>query len=72
MKSSMYTKFLVLMLVVLGALALISYARSKNVPIKEECSGSTNCSGKKLQSDFIIWESFSKSLLSEASGCDEN
>jgi hypothetical protein len=72
MKSSVYTKIFVLILVAFGALALISYSRSETSADKEECTGSSKCDAKKVQSDFLIWESFSKSLLSEAIGCDDN
>ena len=66
MKASAFTKLFILLLVVFSALALISYSRT-NSAAKEECSGSTKCSGKKVQSEFIIWESLSKNLLSGAS-----
>jgi hypothetical protein len=71
MKASVYTKILVSLLVIVSALALISYSRSKTAA-KEECSGSVKCGGKKVQNEFIIWESFSNNLLSGATGCNEN
>ena len=72
MKASVYTKILVSLLVIVSALALISYSRSKTATTKEECSGSVKCGGKKVQNEFIIWESFSNNLLSGATGCNEN
>jgi hypothetical protein len=72
MKPSVYTKIFVSLLVVLSALALISYSRSKTASIKEECSGSAKCGGKKVQNEYIIWESFSTNLLSGTTGCNEN
>ncbi len=72
MQTSGYTKIFVLLLVVLSALALISYSRAKTTLVKEECSGSAKCGGKKIQNEYIIWESFSTNLLSGATGCNEN
>ena len=68
MKTPAYTKIFVLMLLVFGALVLISYSHAKTVATKEECSGSAKCDAKKIQSEFIIWESFSQSLLPGAAG----
>ena len=70
MKTSAYTKIFVLLLLVFSALALISYSRSKTEAVKEECSGSAKCNAKRVQSEFIIWESFSKSLLPGAAGSE--
>jgi len=72
MKPSIYTKIFVLLLLVSSALALISYSRSKTAQVKEETTGSTKCSAKSVQSEFVIWESFSKSMLFGSTGCEEN
>jgi hypothetical protein len=72
MKPSIYTKIFVILLVVCSALALISYSRSKTALVKEESAGSAKCSAKSVQSEFIIWESFSKSMLFGSTGCEEN
>jgi hypothetical protein len=72
MKTSIYTKIFVLLLVVCSALALISYSHAKTAQAKEDSSGSGKCSAKTVQSEFIIWESFSKGMLFGTTGCDEN
>jgi hypothetical protein len=72
MKTSVYTKIFVALLVVFGALALISYSRSKYAATQEECSGPAKSCSKKVQSEFLTWESFSKNLLSGDSWGDDN
>jgi hypothetical protein len=71
MKASVYTKIFVLVLIIFSALALVSYSRSKAAPGKEDCSVSGKCSSKKTQSEFMIWEAFSKNLLSVPTGTGE-
>jgi len=71
MKASVYTKIFVLVLVIFSALALVSYSRSKATSGKEDCSVSGKCNSKKIQSEFMIWEAFSKNLLSVPTGTGE-
>jgi hypothetical protein len=70
MKTSVYTKIFVLALVIFSALALVSYSRSK-IAVKEDCSVSGKCNTKKIQSELMIWETFSKNLLSVPAGSDD-
>ncbi|HLY72193.1 MAG TPA: hypothetical protein VKR53_20810 [Puia sp.] len=70
MKTSVYTKIFVLALVIFSALALVSYSRSKTT-VREDCSNSGKCNTKKIQSELMIWETFSKNLLSVPDGSDD-
>ncbi|HLX91722.1 MAG TPA: hypothetical protein VKR32_08570 [Puia sp.] len=71
MKTSVYTKIFVLLLLVFGALALVSYARSRTAGSKEDCSVSGKGDSRKVQGEFIIWEAFSKTFMFPTSSCDE-
>jgi hypothetical protein len=70
MKTSVFTKIFVLALIIFGALALVSYSRSKTA-MKEDCSVSGKCDTKKIQSELMMWETFSKNLLSIPAGSDD-
>jgi hypothetical protein len=63
MKYRIYIRFFLLALIASISLILFSYAHRSNVnsPGKVECG---KCEQKKTQSEFILWESLSRSLLS--------
>jgi len=66
MRSKTYIRLSLLVLVTAASLILFSYSRKKTEPDSErssECSGSKPCE-KKAQSEFILWESISRNLLS--------
>jgi hypothetical protein len=67
MKTSVYTRIFIAMLVAFTALAIVSYSRAKPA-VCQECPDSDKCDNKKVQSEFIIWESFAKNLLFGAIG----
>lgn len=63
MKYRTYIRLFLLILVASISLILISYSRSNNAtPQKEECSG--KCDKKTGQTEFILWETLSRNLLS--------
>jgi len=65
MRSKTYIRLFFLVLVVAASLILFSYSRKKAEPNSErssECGGS-KCD-KKAQSEFILWESLTRNLLS--------
>jgi len=66
MRSKTYIRLFFLVLVTAASLILFSYSRKKASPESErssECSGSKPCE-KKAQTEFILWESISRNLLS--------
>ena len=66
MKSKTYIRLFFLVLVVSISFILFSYSRSNSSADKEN-SDCGKCQQKKTQTEFIIWESLSRNLLS-ASG----
>jgi len=68
MRSKTYIRLFLLILVVATSLALFSYSRKKadsnNVERSSECGKSCE---KKAQSEFILWESLTRNLLSARS-----
>jgi len=66
MRSKTYIRLFFLLLVVATSLILFSYSRKKtdpNVERSSECGGSKSCD-KNAQSEFILWESLTRNLLS--------
>ena len=65
MKTKTYIRIFLVVLVASTSLILFSYSRKKTDPNVER---STECGGKgcekKTQSDFILWESLTRNLLS--------
>lgn len=65
MKTKTYIRILLVVLVASTSLILFSYSRKNTDPNIER---STECGGKgcekKAQSDFILWESLTRNLLS--------
>jgi hypothetical protein len=65
MKTKTYIRLFLVVLVASASLILLSYSH-KNVKTNEERS--TECGGKscdqKSQSEFILWESLTRNLLS--------
>lgn len=64
MKYRTYIRLFLVILVASISLILFSYAHSNNAdtPKKEDCGG--KCEQKKAQTEFILWESLSRTLLS--------
>jgi hypothetical protein len=64
MKYRTYIRLFLVILVASISLILFSYAHSNSTDIqkKEDCSG--KCEQKKTQTEFILWESLSRNLLS--------
>ncbi|HEY8971196.1 MAG TPA: hypothetical protein VIM64_18960 [Puia sp.] len=65
MKTKTYIRLLLIVLVASTSLILFSYSHKKtdpNVERSTEC-GDKGCE-KKTQSDFILWESLTRNLLS--------
>jgi hypothetical protein len=64
MKYRTYIRLFLVILVASISLILFSYAHSNNAgaPKKEDCGG--KCEQKKTQTEFILWESLSRNLLS--------
>jgi hypothetical protein len=65
MKTKTYIRIFLVVLVASTSLILFSYSRKKvdtNVERSTECGGK-DCE-KKTQSDFILWESLTRNLLS--------
>ena len=66
MRSKTYIRLFFLVVVTAASLILFSYSQKKASTGSEpssECSGSKPCE-KKAQSEFILWESISRNLLS--------
>ncbi|MBN9379351.1 MAG: hypothetical protein J0H74_01215 [Chitinophagaceae bacterium] len=66
MRSRTYLRLSLLILVTAASLVLFSYSRKKAEPESErssECGGNKSCE-KKAQSEFILWESLTRNLLS--------
>jgi hypothetical protein len=65
MRPKTYIRLLLVILVASASFILLSYSR-KNTDANTD--GSTECGGKgcekKVQSDFILWESLTRNLLS--------
>jgi hypothetical protein len=65
MRSKTYIRLLLVLLVTAASLILFSYSQKKTDPATER---STECGGKscekKTQSEFILWESLTRNLLS--------
>ncbi|HVV02771.1 MAG TPA: hypothetical protein VHC96_01050 [Puia sp.] len=65
MKTKTYIRILLVVLVASTSLILFSYSRKK---VDTNVERSTECGGKgceqKTQSDFILWESLTRNLLS--------
>jgi len=70
MNKGLYTRLFALAVIIFSALAFISYSHKRPVDT-QDCSSSGSCSGKKVQSEFIIWESLSKNLLSNTAGNED-
>ncbi|HTS43561.1 MAG TPA: hypothetical protein VMH01_04135 [Puia sp.] len=64
MKPKTYIRYFILIVIAITGLILFSYSRN-NATTKESCQDSEK-SGHR-QSEFVIWESLSHSLI----GCDE-
>lgn len=64
MKAKTYIRVLLFILVASISLALFSYSRKNlsNGQAIPDCSG--KCEQKKSQTEFILWESLSRNLLS--------
>ena len=66
MRSKTYIRLSLLVLVTVTSLILFSYSRKKvntDTERSTECGGSKSCE-KKAQSEFILWESLPRNLLS--------
>ncbi|HZE83781.1 MAG TPA: hypothetical protein VE035_05690 [Puia sp.] len=63
MKSRTYIRLFFLILVTITSFLLFSYSRSAPSTCDEN-SDRGKCPQKKAQTDFIIWESLSRNLLS--------
>ena len=66
MRSSTYIRLFFIILVTAASFVLFSYARTKTAVAEPERS--SECGGKscekKTQSEFILWESLTRNLLS--------
>jgi cell division protein FtsL len=66
MRSKTYIRLFLLVLVTAASLVLFSYSRKKVSSENErssECGGNKSCE-KRAQSEFILWESLTRNLLS--------
>jgi flagellar basal body-associated protein FliL len=64
MTKMMYIRLLVLILVASMSLLLFSYSRSQASSNDETNGEDGKCTGKKAQTEFILWESITHNLLS--------
>jgi hypothetical protein len=62
MKNKTYIRLFLLAVIMVSSLILFSYTRNTDPAPKKECCNE-KCE-QKTQSDFIIWESISRNLLS--------
>jgi hypothetical protein len=64
MKSKNYIRLFILVLLVSASLALISYTRTNaHASDNKECTDGEKCCNKKVQTEFILWESISRNLF---------
>jgi hypothetical protein len=65
MRSGNYIKLFVFAMLVATGLVLLSYTHihPTNKSSNTECSDGETCGQKKIQTEFILWESLSQSLL---------
>jgi hypothetical protein len=64
MKSKVYIPQFVLVLLVFASLMLIAYTHIKApVTDNKECIDGEKCCQKKIQTEFILWESISRNLF---------
>jgi cell division protein FtsL len=64
MRSRTYIRLFFLILVTAASLIFFSYSRKKAEPETERSSECSKSCEKKSQSEFILWESFTRNLLS--------
>lgn len=64
MKSKTYLQIFLLILVASISLFLFSYSHKATTSDKEDTNGQEKCCQKKVHSEFILWESLSRNLLS--------
>jgi hypothetical protein len=63
MKRTTYIRLSIFTLLLATSLVLISYSHKKATPDDKECTESEKGSQKKVQTEFILWESFSRNLF---------
>jgi hypothetical protein len=64
MKLRTYIRLFLLALVTATSLALISYKHTKTTAAdNKECTDGEKCCQKKVQTEFILWESISRNLF---------
>jgi hypothetical protein len=59
-----YIRLLLLILIFSVSFILFSYSRKTSSPGQKDPDGSEKCSRNKAQTEFILWESLSRNLLS--------
>ncbi|MDO6434244.1 hypothetical protein Q4E93_26780 [Flavitalea sp. BT771] len=64
MRSRTYFRLSFLILVTAASLILFSYSRKKAEPDTDRSSECSKSCEKKSQTEFILWESFTRNLLS--------
>ena len=66
MRTKTYIRIFLLILVTSASLILFSYSRKKTTETTQDQStecGGKSCGEKKAQSEFILWESLTRNLL---------
>jgi hypothetical protein len=64
MKLKMFVRLFVFVLLVSASLAFISYTHTKTAAAdNKECTDGEKCCQKKVQTEFILWESISRNLF---------
>jgi hypothetical protein len=64
MKPTTYIRLLLLILIVSISLILFSYSRKIPTASQKDPDCNGKCDQKKAQTEFILWESLSRNLLS--------
>ena len=63
MKQKTFIRLSVFALLVAASLVLISYSHKQAPQNDKECTDGDKCSQKKIQTEFMLWESFSRNLF---------
>ncbi|MDP4148937.1 MAG: hypothetical protein Q8927_05155 [Bacteroidota bacterium] len=63
MKPRTYIRLLLLMLVLSVSIILFAYSHKTSSPGQKDPDCSEKCSQNKAQTEFVLWESLSRSLL---------
>jgi len=63
MKRKLYIRLSILVLAISLSLMLVSYARMRSHTDDPTNECGNKCSGKKAQTEYILWESITRNLL---------